>query len=584
MNSRQIEQIAVGAVKDIFLKNGLFNPCISENDREPIWDGFIYLQSKNQTTIRIAVQVKGKTIKHIPNTPSYQIRITDLHAYKRDGGILFFVVYITKTGNFVYLAKLAPIDLRRYIQKANNQNKVSIRLSPVNPGFSSLENDLRDFHRDCKKQISFTDKKMLSIEEASKHGYKITATVSGCKTKEEALSKLINQPVYLYAETGDNGIATEYPIGEQQYSVYGGTHVIENVKVAGKVYYTEYDIYKNKDAEIVSIGNFLTICIINKKIIFIKFDSNNYNISTRLHELVFLLECIKTKVICYGGNKVQVKSIPPSDYKEIEEEYKKWSRAKMLFDLMGVKDDVNIGDLSDEDAICLDLLGQAIIDKKPISQDHELNPITIATIGKYNFLLFAIKVSNGKYKIKEFFKHAETLVFAYENSNGDKLISSPFTPIFSNKDFTNVNNIDYSMIISSYEFASQYNPDIYNRATNDLLMALNTYDCLSTKNPMLLDAVKSLSKWILDKAAKHKICHIINFYQIIKRERNFTSEEKDSLIDLLDSPDITNEEKTAIHLLLENKTMAEIYFKKLSKEQQKLFISLPISFFMKELC
>lgn len=51
MNSRQIEQIAVGAVKDIFLKNGLFNPCISENDREPIWDGFIYLQSKNQTTI-----------------------------------------------------------------------------------------------------------------------------------------------------------------------------------------------------------------------------------------------------------------------------------------------------------------------------------------------------------------------------------------------------------------------------------------------------------------------------------------------------------------------------------------------------
>ena len=245
MNSRQIEQIAVGAVKDIFLKNGLFNPCISENDREPIWDGFIYLQSKNQTTIRIAVQVKGKTIKHIPNTPSYQIRITDLHAYKRDGGILFFVVYITKTGNFVYLAKLAPIDLRRYIQKANNQNKVSIRLSPVNPGFASLENDLRDFHRDCKKQISFTDKKILSIEEASKHGYKITATVSGCKTKEEALSKLINQPVYLYAETGDNGITTEYPIGEQQYSVYGGTHVIENVKVAGKVYYTEYDIYKN---------------------------------------------------------------------------------------------------------------------------------------------------------------------------------------------------------------------------------------------------------------------------------------------------------------------------------------------------
>ena len=41
MNSRQIEQIAVNAVKDIFLQSEIFNPCIPDNDREPIWDGFI---------------------------------------------------------------------------------------------------------------------------------------------------------------------------------------------------------------------------------------------------------------------------------------------------------------------------------------------------------------------------------------------------------------------------------------------------------------------------------------------------------------------------------------------------------------
>ena len=65
MNSRQIEQIAVNAVKDIFLQSEIFNPCIPDNDREPIWDGFIYIQNKNQTTIRIATQVKGKTAKKI---------------------------------------------------------------------------------------------------------------------------------------------------------------------------------------------------------------------------------------------------------------------------------------------------------------------------------------------------------------------------------------------------------------------------------------------------------------------------------------------------------------------------------------
>lgn len=45
MNSRQIEQIAVNAVKDIFLQSEIFNPCIPDNDREPIWDGFIYIQN-----------------------------------------------------------------------------------------------------------------------------------------------------------------------------------------------------------------------------------------------------------------------------------------------------------------------------------------------------------------------------------------------------------------------------------------------------------------------------------------------------------------------------------------------------------
>lgn len=582
MNSRQIEQIAVGAVKDIFLKNGLFDPCISENDREPHWDGFIYLQNKSQTTIRIAVQVKGKTINKIPNTPSYPIRLTDLHAYKRDGGVLYFVVFITKKGNFVYFAKLAPIDLRRYIQKANNQNVVSVRLSPFNQETTSLENDLRDFHRDCKKQISFTDKKILSLEEVNKYGYKITATVSGCKTKEEALSKLVSQPIYLYAETGENGVSTEYPIGDQPYTVYSCIHVKEDVKVAKKVYYTEYDIYQNKDIEIVNIGNFLTIIIINKKINCIKFNSNNLHICTRLHKLEFLRDSLKNKTICYGENKVQIKKISPSDYKGVEEEYKRWYRAKMLYEQMGITADVNIGDLNDEDAACLDLLGQAIIDKKPIFQNHELNPITTATIGKYHFLLFATKLSNGKYKVEEFFKYANKLVFAYENSKGDKLISSPFTPIFYNKDFTTAHNINYSTLVSSYEFASQYNHDIYNRATNDILLALKTYDSLSIKNPKLLQGIKTLSKWILDKTTENKICHTINFFQIIKRERNLTSEEKYSLINLLEDSEISNEEKTAIHLLLENKTIAEIYFKKLPKKQQKMFASLPISFFMNE--
>lgn len=74
----------------------------------------------------------------------------------------------------------------------------------------------------------------------------------------------------------------------------------------------------------------------------------------------------------------------------------------MLYEQMGITADVNIGDLNDEDAACLDLLGQAIIDKKPIFQNHELNPITTATIGKYHFYCLPPNCPMGNIKSKSF--------------------------------------------------------------------------------------------------------------------------------------------------------------------------------------
>ena len=188
---------------------------------------------------------------------------------------------------------------------------------------------------------------------------------------------------------------------------------------------------------------------------------------------------------------------------------------------------------------------------------------------------------NGKYKIQEFFQGIDKLVFAYESSNGNKLATSPFTFIFQRDDFTKITNIDYSKLIPSYEFAALYNSDIFNRATNDMLMALLAYDAQVQKNFRLLESMEELSNWILNNASNHKISHIINKFQIIKRKRNFTTDEKEMLMEVLNFPEINFDEQTAIHLLLDNKTMAECYFKKMETVQQNFFKSLPISFFMK---
>ena len=108
------------------------------------------------------------------------------------------------------------------------------------------------------------------------------------------------------------------------------------------------------------------------------------NISAWKRQLVLVFAI---SLLSYGKNKVQLKDISKTEIKKVEQEYKIWHRAKMLFNLTQIADNVDFNLFSDEDAACIDLLGKAIVDAKPIVQDHDLDTITTATFGKYTLLL-----------------------------------------------------------------------------------------------------------------------------------------------------------------------------------------------------
>ena len=65
MNSIKIEMGAVLALKNVIQLNDLMKEYINDNDKEPSWDGFIYLYKSDDMKAenikyRIPVQVKGK--------------------------------------------------------------------------------------------------------------------------------------------------------------------------------------------------------------------------------------------------------------------------------------------------------------------------------------------------------------------------------------------------------------------------------------------------------------------------------------------------------------------------------------------
>lgn len=592
MNSRQIELLSTNKIKEIFARCNTLSPFIQEGDKEPAWDGFIYLYYNNtdnkqdNKTLkgRIPVQVKGKTYKKSITTPTYPIRLTNLENYNREGGVAYFVVFIKDNEYYSYYALLAPIELKRYIKLGKGQEKVSIRLKPLDSiSTQDLEIEFQEFFDDCKRQTSFADKKILSLEDALKDGHKIK--FSGyCKDKENAFEKLINNPVFLYAEINQGNITCLYPIGDQKFNVTPIKVINQDISVNGTVFYHQYTKCIQKQGCKISIGNCLDIELSKgEKDLFtgkINYKQQASKVSEIVTELEFIYSIANYQHITIGENKFSINSPKENEINKLRQELSYWKRMQELFNKLHFNTDIDITTLSNKDFSCLELLAKAILDKKEIPQSHELDFITTMDIANFTILLTAEQKQKGKYIIEDYFNPTKKIRIAYKEDN-KMLETSMFTGVFNREDFSSIINIDYNHLIPSYAEAYKNNPNLTDRANNDMLMALIAYDKQENKDIRILKAAKEISNWIIETNDRNHELNIVNKFQIFKRERKLSKEEIRLLCSLISKQEMENSMKVAIYLLLDNQNMAEYHFDLLSTEEQHFFKSLPIYHFWK---
>ena len=127
LNNTQIENAGVDAVSDYFNFTETLDPSIPKRDKEPVWDGKLFLykdgsdkQSKTGLIGFIPVQVKGRQFKDQSKTKiTHKINVNDVKVYQKNGGVAFFVVYVNAdtTKKKIYYRVLAPIDLRKIRKK-----------------------------------------------------------------------------------------------------------------------------------------------------------------------------------------------------------------------------------------------------------------------------------------------------------------------------------------------------------------------------------------------------------------------------------------------------------------------------------
>ena len=209
LNNKTIETLSVSAVKNSIITSELLEPFISDNDKEPSWDGNVYIykdKSKKKESLqgRMPVQVKGKESNVLSESEiSYSMKIVDLRNYLNDGGCVLFVVYIDNKGEStkIYYNELTPIKLRKILKEKKKKKSKTIHLKEFPNNSNEKATIFLNCLQNCKKQVSFNEQELLNLEDLQKSDVleEIVIPFSGVGYND-ALEALISNENYIYAK------------------------------------------------------------------------------------------------------------------------------------------------------------------------------------------------------------------------------------------------------------------------------------------------------------------------------------------------------------------------------------------------
>lgn len=610
MNAKAIETLSINAVRDSIVVSEFLDQYIADNDKEPSWDGFIYIyndssKKKSELIGRVPVQVKGVTCNDFSKSKiTHPVNIVDMNNYLHDGGIIYFVVYINKDGTEkkIYYQTLAPVKLKSYLieiernnkEKAKKQQTKSLELMEFPSDNNRKATILLNFYKNCKMQSSFSNSDIFSIEDLErlqerdmvKH---ISLTISGYgydASKSDIHRAFLENEVYLYVDIKGSNIS--HPVDVIPINLLIKENELKVISTCGKKFYNKFSRIKSLEGTIVKIGDSFSLEI-NQNTGSIKF---NYNptamLRKRAKDLEFFLSMVDERGFFIDGVKMPF-DFPDVEIRKIDKDKQKKSLEyylKMIdvLDTLHIDDDININNLTEQERREFNNLIIAFVDKKPVSNLKPDLP-TICNINIANLKLMLVFEkhlnSNNTYNIYDFFN--SNLALFYDTPGGEQLRTSLYSAL-QKEGYLQVENIDYESILPSYKLIEKENNDIFNRANDDLLAMLLAYDKSSIKNPKLLKAARDLAKWILkdDKQVIPYEVKTLNYLQIIRREREFNIDEVKELCDIIVDNSMGVDIITGAYLLLSNQMAAEIYFEKMNLELQETFKGFPIYKFWKE--
>jgi len=595
MTTKDIEEIATQAVKRSIITSGYLSQFISENDKEPSWDGFVYVyndksKAKSNFIGRVAVQIKGSIQTDLSlDKITFSVDVSDLKNFQRDGGAIYFVVYYNEDTQKekIYYETFTPVKLISILESCKEKQKtksITFRSFP-------RDNDKKatvflQFYSDCKKQMSFDSKDLIHIDDfLNKDVIKsVTISVKGYGySKNDIQQALLENEIYLYGQPAGTNLSV--PFKELLYEIVAVDEVSIPISVNSKVFYLKFEKLKWKNGSGIKIGDSLFLRGVESNGPCVRYTPSPI-LKSRIRDLSFLLEAIENASFQLGNETIPFvlpkEELEKFDVVAAKRQLQYLLDVQKLLDMFSIHKDINISNLTQNEIKDLNCLVQAFVEGKYVrglnTNIPKLNKIKIQNI---TFVFgFKEQEEKGMYEIYDFFNSNKVVVYE-SDEKGEMSIASKYS-ILQVEDYCEIDNISYELVVQSFQNILSQNRKIFDEANSVLLKSLLAYDKCG-KNE-LLKLAKDLAQWIKNENQCEMPNEIVdlNLLQVIRRERKFSSEELSILLQMIESNSSTNDVKLGANILLGNHAIAELYLEKMTKKEKDNFLKFPICKFFKK--
>ena len=595
-NNIDIEGLAVGHLKTLFSKIGCLRAVINDNDKEPIWDGYIYVyeyntkqRSNEDLKGRIPIQVKGHIEKDIYSgnnkIPSYKFDVTNLKNYLNDGGVLFFVVTFDENGENekVFYKKLLPYDLNKILKNVGNKKTKTLPLDFLPKNKEKIIELFFNFINDKQNQKITLDNINFN-DIINNHKNIVLSFVTFNKDYKAAFDYVLNNDIYIYTKTEYGSLL---PIEHIKNVSEVSQEVNADVKIGEKVYYTKIKMaFLPADTVEVRIGKSLTIRANMKE----KTQKLTFKLSgtllNEIDDLNFMIDSIKNNGFKINENlfdftQTDINKSSGFNIIEMEKYLLELCRIKKLLEECNVYEELNIDKLTTKDFLNLKELADGILDNKLIELNTKTTGLGIFNIGNLKILLLVIQDEiTNKFQLCNYYDCPVPVKM--NNNNTGEVWECPIFLILNKEYLKSISNLNENFIVRTLNNMT-FTPNISAQVSHFLLNILNAYDESAGKKKNLLTLSKNIINIIqANDIYLPKTYLLLNKLQIVKRERELTKEERYELNLVIKNNSNDDFFLSGAYILLDEYYTAEQHLKNLTNFQQKEFKTYPIYKFLRK--